>query len=351
MILAELERVLTKHKVARSGESRVVVACSGGCDSVALAHASATVLGGRRVVLAHIDHGVRPTSTIDARAAAELAHTLGLRHESVVLASERDDEATLRDLRYAALEKIRRATDAVWVLTAHHESDQAETILLRLIRGGGPAALSGIPEARGAILRPWLQVSRAAIRDYAARHRLAFVEDPTNAEPRYLRNRVRKELLPLLERRYRAGVTRRLAGLARAASEGRNDGAPPAPNRAASQAVEVFERPEIVVQRRAYHGEDLPSDANTAWFDAAELPSVTVRTPRAGDRIQPMGMSGSKKLQDVFVDAKIPRSARSAYPVLADASGVVLWVPGLVRGACAPVGPRTREVWVFRREA
>lgn len=361
MIVAEVARTLAAVGVERRGESRVLVACSGGADSVVLAHAAVVHLGARRVVLGHVDHAVRAGSPADAAWVEGYAARLGAESCVTRLEPGPDDEARLRVARYAALEAQRAAAGAAWILTAHSADDQAETVLLGLIRGPHPRVLAGMPARRGPILRPLLEVPRATIRAYAARAHLDWREDPSNPEPRWLRNRLRKELLPLIEARYRAGFAARLARLA--AELGSSDDASPiggpdvlrAPGGPAPRGrtnrpapPPVVSPVEIAIERRAWSATPLPAGPAVALFDADVLDRLVVRAIRPGDRIRPMGLGGSKKLQDVLVDAKVPREARDGLWVAAHpATGEVVWVPGLARSEVAPVTTSTTQVWIL----
>jgi tRNA(Ile)-lysidine synthase len=355
VIVAQVVRALAAVGVARRGESRVLVACSGGADSVVLAHAAVVALGARRVVLGHVDHAVRAGSPADAAWVEAYAAQLGAEVHVSRLAPGPDDEARLREARYAALEAQRVAADAAWILTAHSADDQAETVLLGLIRAPHPQVLAGMPQRRGVILRPLLEVPRAAIRAYAARARLEWREDPTNPDPRWLRNRLRKELLPLIEARYRAGFAARLSELA--AELQAEEGDPPPAGRVPEPAPRGSNRPtgslvvspvEIAIERRAWSGTPLPAGPEVALFDADVLDRLVVRPIRPGDRIRPMGLGGSKKLQDVLVDAKVPREVRPRLWVAAHpGSGEVVWVPGLARGEVAPISTSTTQVWIL----
>jgi tRNA(Ile)-lysidine synthase len=343
VLLSRLQRSLHDAGVTVPAESRVLVACSAGADSAALAYAAVEVLGARRVVLGHVDHAVRPDSIEDAAWVQRFGERLGAEVEVSRLAAGPDDEARLREERYAQLEAQRQKRGCALILTAHTADDQAETVLIALLRSTEPEALAGMPERRGVIVRPWLDVSRSEVRAYAARHRLDWREDPSNLEPRYLRNRVRKELLPLIERRYRPGFARRLARTVAAPEAVHRTVAPSPPRANATSGA-------IRVERRGWEGGPLPAGPASAVFDAALLPAPIVRPVAPGDRIRPLGMEGRRKLQDVFVDAKIPREARTWVWVVAKPDGEVAWVPGLLRSADAPVGPDTKEVWIFSLE-
>lgn len=349
MLLASVETALASAGQRKSGEGRVLVACSGGADSSVLAEVVVRMLGARRVILGHVDHGVRPGSEEDVPFVRALAEQLGCEFVSDRLPPGPDDEARLRTERYACLEKQRIRVRADVIVTGHTADDQAETVLFGLLRSTHAGSLRGIRARNGSVLRPMLDVPRAEVRRYALARSIKFREDPTNSEPRYLRNRIRKELLPLIERRYRLGFGLRLAALAKEFAGDLNtaprqavlsEGSTPAPEPGP-------EGQDIVFWRSPWTGGEVPRDPSTVMFDAAELPRLVVRAVRPGDRMQPFGLPGTKKLQDVFVDAKLPRAERTWVRVVADPDGEVLWVPGLVRSARAPVTPRTREVWIL----
>lgn len=181
----------------------VIVACSGGLDSLSFLHLVHFALPGLglRVEAAHFDHGMRAASGEDARWLSGLAAAWGIPLHAERASEAPGTESEARDLRYAFLEDVRVRTGARWVVTAHHADDQVETILFRLARGSGLEGLRGIPEVREpGILRPLLPFARAEIAAYARKWKLRPREDSTNHSLRFARNRVRHELLPLLER-------------------------------------------------------------------------------------------------------------------------------------------------------
>ncbi|MBI4822051.1 MAG: tRNA lysidine(34) synthetase TilS [Deltaproteobacteria bacterium] len=331
MILAELERALVEAGFQLRGEARVVVACSGGSDSVCLAHACCEVLGARRVVLAHFDHGVRDDSAEDARLVERLALELGADFSSAHGVGLLPREAELRAARYEALDRIRLASDAALVLTAHTRDDQAETVLMRLIRGA--RELRGMAAQRDHLLRPLLRVPRAATKAYVADRALPFRDDPSNFEPRYLRNRIRKELLPLLETRYRAGFAARLARPSRRE----------VPSSKSIRAT--IPATTVLIERIPLDQAVRPKDPSVALIDAGTCPALRVRGARVGDRVALLGLAGHKKLQDIFVDAKVPPERRWGSPVIVDPADEILWVPGLARSAHGLLTDGTREVW------
>ena len=193
----------------------VGVAVSGGADSAMLAVHAVQAAGGRRSLhLLHIDHGLQAASAEWAARVRALGADLGVPvHVARVHVDASDGkgiEAGARAARYAALNELARAHGAGHVLLAHHLGDQAETVLLRLLRGSGLHGLRAMAaEARRdgiAYLRPWLVVDRARILEaaavYAARTGWQAVDDPTNADPAYTRAAVRTLLAPVLDQRW-----------------------------------------------------------------------------------------------------------------------------------------------------
>lgn len=428
----------------RAGEP-ALLGFSGGPDSSALLHALHAA--GWPLLAAHLDHGLRRESAAEAQQAAGMAAALGVpffsaRAEVAVLARKKRTsiEEAAREARYAFLFRVAQQQGAAAVAVAHTADDQAETILMHLLRGAGPAGLRGMPprwlpnpwSASVPLLRPMLAVSRAEVLAYCREHGLAPLQDASNQDPAYFRNRLRAELLPLMEG-YAPGFTRRLLqtgelvrqdlelveGLADAAWRRclaqRGPGyvglqraallaEPPALQRAllrraaaqlraggrdigyalieAAQAAAaagdgrrrdwfggLFILTEGETVWLAQRGAQLPAawpqaplapvyieapgelnlggwrlsftesptpaqpDANAdryqAWLDfdrsGAEL---TLRRPRPGERMRPLGLGGSQKLSDLFVNAKLPQRARAGWPLLCKGDEIV-WAPGL----------------------
>jgi tRNA(Ile)-lysidine synthase len=207
----------------RAGET-VVVGLSGGADSVALLDVL-TLLAARdgfAVVAAHLDHGLRAGSAVDAAFCGGLCRRLGapLRtgRADVKARARREKggtEEAARSERYAFLRTVARDTGAAAIAVAHTLDDQAETFLLRLLRGAGSAGLGAMRPLAGDILRPMLEATRKDVLAHLQARGLEWREDETNADPSFLRNRARHELLPYLERRFNPKVRQ---ALARAAS-------------------------------------------------------------------------------------------------------------------------------------
>lgn len=204
------------------------VAYSGGADSHALLHALATLrdtLGGELRAV-HVDHGLHPDAGAWARHCAQVGADLRipLRVLRVDARAGRGEspEAAARTARYAALREL--VGPGELLLTAHHADDQAETVLLQLLRGAGPAGLAGMAARRrfgaGVLVRPLLGFTRAALRGYAAAHALAWIEDSANADPAVARSHLRHTVVPALAARwpgFAATLTRAAAHQAEAA--------------------------------------------------------------------------------------------------------------------------------------
>lgn len=352
----------------------IVVAVSGGPDSTALLLALHDA--GREVVAAHYDHALRDGSDTVARRVADLCARLG-----VPLISERRDvsmpkgsvQAAARTLRYAFLERARAAAGADWVALGHTADDVVEGAVMHMLRGCGLAGLRGMPARRGRYVRPLLGVWRRDVREFLDRRGIVPYEDPANRDTRFERVRVRLQILPALERD-RPGITRRFRAVAMSAARLQADaerapayvevlkrlyadagGSQPGLSRSHIEAMRSLARPG-----RGGRGVDLPgglrfrivgglmqvvpsqprprtiprlevrSCAGCDERDAVHLRDgldLTVGFRRPGLRMRPAGGRGTRKLQDIFVDARVPREDRDAWP-LVFAGDRLAWVPG-----------------------
>jgi tRNA(Ile)-lysidine synthase len=193
--------------------SKIVVAVSGGPDSLALLHGLLQIVAGERLVAAHLDHGWRAASAADADYVGRLADFWGVawhtdRIDTVELARAEglSLEEAGRQARYRFLVQVAEAEAADFVATGHTADDQAETVLMNLMRGSGLTGLRGIlplsklpgSERPLRLIRPLLEVSREAVLDYCREQQLAPLQDPSNQDLSFWRNRVRHQLLPLL---------------------------------------------------------------------------------------------------------------------------------------------------------
>jgi tRNA(Ile)-lysidine synthetase-like protein len=187
---------------------RLLVAVSGGADSLAMLDLAARAAPGRRLSLTvvHVDHGWRSESADEARFVADAAAARRLPFRAVELGGLARGEAAARAARLRFFAEVAEREGAAGVLLGHTADDQAETVLLHLLRGSGVGGLAGMrPTAILAVdgrplrlLRPLLGLARAAIQDYCQARGLAPRQDPSNQDERFLRNRVRQELIPLL---------------------------------------------------------------------------------------------------------------------------------------------------------
>ena len=446
-------RTVRKYGLIEPG-GRVVVALSGGPDSVALVHLLLELQRAGELTLAgvaHFNHQLRgDEAAADEAFCVAMAAALGLPIETgrgdvraIARAEGRSLEDAARTVRYAFLEHAADRLGAHVIAVGHSRDDQAETFLLRLIRGAGPRGLAGILPRAGRIVRPLLEVRRSELRDYAASHHLASRDDATNADVSIPRNRVRHELMPYLEREFSPGITDVLAReadiarededyLSREAidlttlivltKEARTAGAgassivrvdaaalstlhpalatrvarhalttaasggfigfdqiarflafarearpgqalslpglqavrdasgvvlgPEPPRGPATRVVNSFRFPlsipgEVTLDNQGWIisaglGSDAESplaqgggsDAILVRADRLALP-LAVRSRAAGDRLRPVGMGGrGRKLQDLFVDRKIPRQIRDSVPLIVDGNDRIVWVVG-----------------------
>ncbi|HEX3606853.1 MAG TPA: tRNA lysidine(34) synthetase TilS, partial [Candidatus Dormibacteraeota bacterium] len=198
------------------GES-VVVAVSGGPDSMALLDALARLAPprGLRLLVAHVDHGLRDGSAAEADVVAAVASGVGL--ETVALRVTVESGGSLQDAarraRHAALDRLARDRGATAIALGHTADDQAETVLMRALSGATPRALAGMAPRNGRRVRPLLRLWRRDTTSYCAALGLEPLDDPSNHDPRFLRTRVREEVLPALEEVFPA-ARRRLVALA-----------------------------------------------------------------------------------------------------------------------------------------
>ncbi|MGH2798430.1 MAG: tRNA lysidine(34) synthetase TilS, partial [Thermoleophilaceae bacterium] len=337
-------------------------------------------------------------------------------------------QAAARDARYDAAERLRVRTSADWIITGHTRTDQAETVLYRLAVSPGSRALHGMAPRRGRLVRPLLEVTRDEVRDYLRERGLQWREDPSNADRRFARARVRHDLLEAL-RTIGPAAERTIAATARqlreeaelldaTVSEALEElGGGPAVSMAAlreqppalrrlvlrrlagdvpvpDSILELGERGtktldlggglravaeygtlrftrareeavpdpvELTVPGRVRFG-DWEVEARLGGAGDVSVtglgPAATVRAWRDGDRMRPAGLGGTKTLQDLFTDSKVPRALRRTLPVVEAAAGGIVWVagvavderfaaaqgePGVVVLSCAQVVPNTRS--------
>lgn len=229
-MLPELHKYIRTHALLKPGE-RLGVAASGGADSVALLRALLELRSELGVVVSvvHVHHGIRGAEAdADEQFVTQLATTydlpLHVERLDVPAHSQREKmslEKAARELRYEYFKRLLQAGVCDKIATAHTLDDQAETVLLRIVRGTGTRGLAAIPPFRNAsplliarIVRPFLATRRSEVEDYLKRLKQPWREDSTNQDPKHLRNRVRHQLLPLLERDFNPKVREALVNLA-----------------------------------------------------------------------------------------------------------------------------------------
>jgi tRNA(Ile)-lysidine synthase len=435
--------------------TRVVVAVSGGSDSVALLRLLCSLRETCHldVICAHFNHQLRGAeSDADEAFVRELAGSLDVPCETGsdnvgAYASEHhlSHEEAARELRLRFLRMTALTTGAACIATAHTRDDQAETVLFRLLKGTGLRGMAGIAPRTGMFIHPLLAVSKEQLQSWLRAQGFAWREDSSNTDARYERNFIRTSVIPLIESRFPAAKTAasRTANIARAACElferqteqvtdnieilEAGDGRHPGALRLAKAALaslpdpllqyaleEVFatsgvgpsfERltrstqairsgrtgmrvtlddrvmlevgyQHVYVYGAAFTGRvlepqeigtfpttvdwfrrrltfeektlaDVPSDLRDVgpkevWFDldALRLP-LSVRHARPGDRMTTFG-GHRRKLQDLYVDAKVDRALRARRPVVCDADGII-WVPALARSATGVVTAESRR--------
>jgi tRNA(Ile)-lysidine synthase len=219
LLAAAAHRALAELRVPLPGQS-VVVGLSGGPDSVALLDVLAGFASSRgfRVVAAHLDHALRYDSAEDAAFCRDLCARMGIPFHTaradVRSRAARDrggvEEAARRE-RYEFLNGVKEREGAAYVAVAHTRDDQAETLLLRLLRGAGSQGLAAMKLRSGDLIRPLLRAPRVEVLQHLVEKELPWREDPTNKDPGLLRNRIRLELIPLLEQRFNPQVRDALA--------------------------------------------------------------------------------------------------------------------------------------------
>jgi tRNA(Ile)-lysidine synthase len=215
-LLTLARRLVREHRLVERGET-VLAAVSGGPDSMALLHVLARLRPelGCGLVAHGVDHGLRPEAAAELDRAAAFAASLGVPfgRTSVALEPGGDLQARARAARRAALRRAAAEAGAACIATGHHADDRAETVILRLLRGSGPRGLACLPPRAGEFIRPLLLARRADVEAHLGRHGVPFAIDPSNADRRFLRARVRHELMPLLGE-LSPGVVGHLTGLA-----------------------------------------------------------------------------------------------------------------------------------------
>jgi len=405
--------------LVREGEALLVL-LSGGGDSVALLDIALRL--GAEVAALHVNYGLRDGADEDEAFCRALCERLGvgLTAERVTLPEGGNLQDRAREARYALAERVAAGDYAA----AHTASDQAETVLYRLAVSPGRRALLGMEPRRGRLVRPLLRVTRPELREYLGARGLDWREDPSNADRRFARARVREDVLEGL-RSIGPAVERTIAETAlllrdegevldRAAEEALESlgggpavsltdlrAQPPALARLVLRGLagRSLSRDEVgailrLGERGGTRSLDLGGglravaeygtlrfshDPDAAPPEPVELPvpgrarfgewevearlgapgevsvrelgaSVLVRPWREGDRMRPVGLGGSKTLQDLFTDRKVPRALRRTLPVV-EAGGDIVWVAGVALDERFAAEPAPDAIGLSARKA
>jgi tRNA(Ile)-lysidine synthase len=467
--LDEMAELAVREGLWTPGDT-IIVAVSGGPDSTALLHILHRLSSAERltIVAAHVDHGFRgEESAGEAESVRRFAADLGIDCESTFIdmpayieETKMNAQAAARKKRYSFLHETAVKYGASRIALAHHADDQAETVLMRILRGTSPGGLAGIPirrtEKNVELIRPLLRKNKADILRYCEQWGLSYSYDSSNGKRTYFRNVVRLDVLPYLanfnphvseaivrlselataeddwmERETKAvfgrhimleregcqmtrkalldlhvALQRRLIKLilnyvgmetetisfdnvetirqaamesaagswsldvgsgvrfvreydklrfirvARAANPALSSGGYAY---VVGKDVSRLELPEagatLMFEELRPPFEGKPASRREALFDADLLEwPLTVRNRRPGDRMQVLGLNGTKKVQDMFVDDRIAPSVREVLPLLVDASGSLLWIPGVRRSRLAQVNASTNRVLRVRAD-
>jgi tRNA(Ile)-lysidine synthase len=459
-MIRKIKEAIGKNHLLERGE-KVVVAVSGGSDSVALLNVLAMLSDEYELslVVAHINHGLRENAACEEQFVRRMAAEMGVVFEcksvdvtSLKKGTGKGIEEISREVRYDFLNDVAKKHGAQKIALGHNSNDQTETVLMNFLRGSGPTGLKGMLPARDSVyIRPLLCVSRDEIISFLEFHGLPSVTDTSNADPAYLRNRIRHSLIPELkasynpkleqsmksmaeimrvEDDYMKGVTSKiLSEWGRAATDSEisinipdlvkyhqaiqrrimkhllerltrnSQGIGQTHVRAALNLVcsdhpaayvnlpcniEVRREYNVLVMLKREKSEkeilknrcndlryevtlpgsvkmtelgktmkfefvespiDIKSNGRKIVFmdyDKISLPLV-IRTVRPGDRIQPLGMKGIKKIKSVFIDEKIPLRHRKGIPLLVDQEAV-LWIAGLRLSERVKITENTRHI-------
>jgi tRNA(Ile)-lysidine synthase len=440
----------------------IVVAVSGGPDSAALLHILFLLSETWHwsLVVAHVNHQFRmEESAREAEFVRTLSESYGLPCEvgvinvpAYIAETGANPQAAAREKRYAFLHAVAQTYHANRIALAHHADDQAETVLMRLLRGTGVSGLSGIPvrrrEKNVELVRPLLRIYKSELLAYCAEHGLEYCEDSSNRETKYVRNQIRLHVMPFLAR-FNSQLPQSLNRLSTIISSEdeymetetellfkrhvtHTEGGYSFSRQwfgtlhialqrrliklilsyLANRPVEVdFSRVEQVRESILQSGRSnvrmmvsgrifLTTEYDTALLHTMVLPQgkyayqvdlgtemidileanvritcewldngrsalrlgrnpagdellldqdqvafpLVVRSRIEGDRISVLGLNGSKKVKDIFIDDKVPPSQRDLIPILADATGRILWIAGLRRSKHALVTEKTRRI-------
>lgn len=329
-LLEGLEALSAQYDMLPRG-GRVLCALSGGADSMCLFHVLLFLAPTRGISLqaAHFNHGLRGEESQrdeafvrDQCAQWGIPLTVG-RGEVREFAQEKGQtvEEAARTMRYAFLEEAARQTGCSRIATAHNADDNLETLLLHLVRGAGLHGLAGIPPRRGALVRPLLTASRAEIEDYLARYAVPHVEDSTNTDTAYARNRLRHQVIPVL-RQLNPRLSEHTAqtmGYLRADNDYLNaqaaavcEGVRQTEEGLVLEAVQLAELPEAIAPRAARRLLELSAQGNTNC-SAAHL-NALLDLARSPDPSGQIALPNGRLARRVYGDLVLTRQGRPPEP-------------------------------------
>ncbi len=457
-MIEKVKKTIERLRMVERGE-HILVAVSGGMDSVSLLHVLMALRERLDIELTvgHLNHSLRGEESLrDEEFVRRLASELGLgfegkRMDIKSIARERKGslQEVARAVRYAFFEETVQRVGAEKVALGHTSDDNAETVLMRFIKGSSTTGLRGIPPVRGRYVRPLIETERREVEEFIKNKGIRYVEDSSNLKTGYLRNRIRGELIPFIEERYNPNIRETLnrtasvmtkddehlsseaervrsdVVLERGEGEVTLDGVRLAALPDAlmmrlfiMEMAQLYEYPvditshhlesmagivrgdtpnaslnlpkglrlvreydRIILTRGGSDGpiefggelqipgatriervglrfettllEEVPSNLTkdgktTAYFDydALTLP-IVIRGFRAGDRLTPLGMTGHKKLKDIFIDMKMPMAQRYRTPLLISGANI-LWVAGVKQSEMGKVVETTKRVLKVR---
>ena len=387
MLPSRVAIAVSLHHVFEPGE-RVVVAVSGGPDSLALLSILREILPALplHLTVAHFDHGWRKDSQDDRDFVASMAAQWGYAfHAARAADGTPHTESAARTARYAFLRRIAAETNSTAIAMGHTQDDQVETLLLHLLRGSGSRGLGAMRRRDRDLARPLLDISRREIEAYLARLHLTPRRDPSNDDPRFTRNRLRQQLLPAIDAFDPAAreLLARTADILGEEDRYLDDAIAHVPDDLVHDRVAFAKLPPALQRRlvrrlvpdagfvevEALRRGEPPASTTTDSAPTTRLavttcacdpttfkardqvghldgdlvqPPLVVATRRPGDRMRPLGLKMVKRLQDILVDAHVPRHVRDSLPVISDREEIV-WIPGVTVAESKRVTSATRR--------
>lgn len=459
-IVHKVEQTIIEQQLFEKNDT-VIVAVSGGADSVALLHIlhHLSVTWNWRLIVAHVNHQFRgDESDEEAESVRRLAKTFEMPCEigninvpEYIQRHSLNTQAAAREKRYQFLFQIAKQFNAQKLALGHHADDQAETLLMRLVRGSSPSGLSGMPirrmEQKVELVRPLLRIYKSELLEFCNERSIHFCEDSSNKERKYIRNQVRLDMMPFLQRwnRQLPESLNRLSSMMKDEDDFMESETkrrfeqiinatpkdcffsresyltlPVALQRRLitlilkylSPKAETYDYTKVELIRSAliqtntpsmvlhlnehisfireydqihmgqgklephndyayitdtfpFHqtiseagmeifmdvktGEDIfpvkNKDLNQMHLDLDQIAlPIMIRNRRQGDRINIVGLKGTKKVKDIFIDEKVPPSQRERIPIIVDADGQLLWIPGIRKSEQSAVTGHTVRI-------